>query len=53
LAQDQVASAPVLAEANIAALNAGHAYGETAEISGPLKQHHIAPAPAEAASTAP
>ena len=35
--------APVLAEANIAALNAGHAYGETAEISGPLKQYHIAP----------
>jgi len=42
------AKAPHLAEANIAALNAGHAYGETAEISGPLKQHHIAPAPAEA-----
>jgi 2-oxoglutarate ferredoxin oxidoreductase subunit alpha len=38
---------PTLAEANIAALNAGHAYGETAELSGPLKQHHIAPAPAE------
>ena len=36
---------PVLAEANIAALNAGHAYGETAELSGPLKQHSIAPAP--------
>jgi 2-oxoglutarate/2-oxoacid ferredoxin oxidoreductase subunit alpha len=41
------AKAPVLAEANIAALNAGHAYGETAELSGPLKQHHISPAPAE------
>lgn len=40
------AKAPVLAEANIAALNAGHAYGETAELSGPLKQHHIAAAPA-------
>jgi len=35
-----------LADANIAALNAGHAYGETAEISGPLKQYHVAPAPA-------
>ena len=35
-----------LAEANIAALNAGHAYGETAELSGPLKQHTIAAAPA-------
>jgi len=42
------AKAPELAEANIAALNAGHAYGETAELSAPLKQHHIAPAPAEA-----
>jgi 2-oxoglutarate ferredoxin oxidoreductase subunit alpha len=41
------AKAPTLAEANIAALNAGHAYGETAEISGPLKQHSISPAPAE------
>jgi 2-oxoglutarate ferredoxin oxidoreductase subunit alpha len=39
--------APELAEANIAALNAGHAYGETAELSGPMKQHHIAAAPAE------
>ena len=38
---------PILAEANIAALNAGHAYGETAEIGGPMKQHHIDPAPAE------
>jgi 2-oxoglutarate/2-oxoacid ferredoxin oxidoreductase subunit alpha len=33
-----------LAEANVAALNAGHAYGETAEIGGPLKQFSIAPA---------
>lgn len=41
------AKAPILAEANIAALNAGHAYGETAELAGPLKQHHISPAPAE------
>ncbi|HWT12640.1 MAG TPA: 2-oxoacid:acceptor oxidoreductase subunit alpha [Allosphingosinicella sp.] len=41
------AKAPELAEANIAALNAGHAFGETAEIGGPLKQHHIDPAPAE------
>ena len=35
---------PVLADANIAALNAGHAYGETAELAGPLKQHHLEPA---------
>lgn len=41
------AKAPNLAEANIAALNAGHAYGETAELSGPLKQHHVPAAPAE------
>ena len=38
---------PVLAEANAAALNAGHAYGETAEIGGPLKQYHIDAAAAE------
>jgi len=42
------AKAPLLAEANIAALNAGHAYGETAELAGPMKQHHVAVAPAEA-----
>ncbi len=41
------AKKPVLAEANIAALNAGHAYGETAELSGPMKQHHIGAAPAD------
>ena len=41
--------APVLADANIAALNAGHAYGETAEIGGAglgLRQLNIAAAPA-------
>jgi 2-oxoglutarate/2-oxoacid ferredoxin oxidoreductase subunit alpha len=37
---------PVLAEANIAALNAGHAYGETAELAGPLKQYNVEAAPA-------
>ncbi len=36
---------PDIAAANIAALNAGHAYGETAELSGPLKQTHIPPVP--------
>ncbi|MFV0643726.1 MAG: 2-oxoacid:acceptor oxidoreductase subunit alpha [Sphingomonadaceae bacterium] len=35
----------VIADANIAALDAGHAYGETAEISGPLKKLHIDPVP--------
>jgi 2-oxoglutarate/2-oxoacid ferredoxin oxidoreductase subunit alpha len=33
----------VLADANIAALNAGHAYGETAEIGQALKQFQIEP----------
>ncbi|MGN6154147.1 MAG: 2-oxoacid:acceptor oxidoreductase subunit alpha [Sphingomicrobium sp.] len=42
------AKAPELAEANIAALNAGHAYGETIEIGAPgIVQRDIAPAPAE------
>lgn len=36
---------PELAEANIAALDAGHAYGETAELSGPLRQVHLDPVP--------
>jgi 2-oxoglutarate ferredoxin oxidoreductase subunit alpha len=39
------AKAPELADANIAALDAGHAYGETAELSGPLKQLHLDPVP--------
>ncbi len=38
---------PDIAGANIAALNAGHAYGETAEISGPLEQVHVAPVSSE------
>lgn len=37
----------LLRDANIAALNAGHAYGETAELSGPLKQFRLAPAEVE------
>jgi 2-oxoglutarate/2-oxoacid ferredoxin oxidoreductase subunit alpha len=40
------AKLPVLADANIAALNAGHAYGETAEIGGPLKQFDVGAAAA-------
>lgn len=39
------AKSPDLAAANIAALNAGHAFGETAELAGPLRQQYIAPAP--------
>src|SRR5436189_117327 len=42
------AKAAELAEANIAALNAGHAYGETAEIGGQEVQHIIATAMADA-----
>jgi len=41
------AKAPELAEANIAALNAGHAYGETVEMGGQVHQRHLDPAPAE------
>jgi 2-oxoglutarate ferredoxin oxidoreductase subunit alpha len=41
------AKAPEMAEANIAALNAGHAYGETVEMGTPVRRHHIDPAPAE------
>ena len=38
---------PEIADANIAALDAGHAFGETAELSGPLKQVHIDPVPSD------
>ncbi len=34
---------PVLAEANVAALNAGHAYGETAELGGQIHKQHLGP----------
>lgn len=40
-------SKPEIADANIAALNAGHAYGETAELSGPLKQLTMPPVPSD------
>jgi 2-oxoglutarate/2-oxoacid ferredoxin oxidoreductase subunit alpha len=39
---------PVLADANIAALNAGHAYGETAELGGQLHKVHVDAAPSPA-----
>ena len=38
---------PELADANIAALDAGHAYGETAELSGPLRRVHVDPVESE------
>jgi 2-oxoglutarate ferredoxin oxidoreductase subunit alpha len=41
------AKAPQLAEANIAALNAGHAYGDTIEMGAAFRPHHIEAAPAE------
>jgi 2-oxoglutarate/2-oxoacid ferredoxin oxidoreductase subunit alpha len=42
------AKAPDLAEANIAALNAGHAYGETAELGAMgISQRNVSAAPSE------
>ena len=41
--KDKFAKKPEIAEANIAALDAGHAYGETAELSGPVKQWSMPP----------
>jgi 2-oxoglutarate ferredoxin oxidoreductase subunit alpha len=41
------AKKPEIAEANIAALNAGHAYGETVEIGGQVRRTHVDPAPSE------
>ncbi|WP_341713808.1 2-oxoacid:acceptor oxidoreductase subunit alpha, partial [Erythrobacter sp.] len=38
-------NAPNIADANVAALDAGHAYGETAELAGPLHQLHVDPVP--------
>lgn len=39
------ASDPLVAEANVAALNAGHAYGETSEVAGDITGFSVAPAP--------
>lgn len=39
--QKKFADQPELAHANIAALNAGHAFGETAELSGNLEQYVV------------
>jgi 2-oxoglutarate ferredoxin oxidoreductase subunit alpha len=41
--RDKFKKDPILADANIAALNAGHAYGETAELSGPVRRLHLEP----------
>ena len=40
------AGKPDILAANIAALNAGHAFGETAELSGPMRQYAMPAAPA-------
>jgi len=39
---------PTIADANVAALNAGHAFGETAELSAAIKRYTIGAAPYEA-----
>jgi len=43
--KDKFRKNEILADANIAALNAGHAYGETAEIAGPLRKLTLDPVP--------
>ncbi|MES2444214.1 MAG: 2-oxoacid:acceptor oxidoreductase subunit alpha [Pseudomonadota bacterium] len=46
--KDKFAKKPELAEANIAALNAGHAYGETAELGAlGISQRNVSAAPSE------
>lgn len=45
--QGKFAKRQDIADANIAALNAGHAFGETAELSSGLKQYHVGAAVAE------
>ncbi len=42
--RQRFANEPVLAEANVAALDAGHAFGETAELQGDLPTFSVAPA---------
>jgi len=39
---------PEVAAANVAALNAGHAYGETAELSAAIKRYYIGAKPTDA-----
>jgi 2-oxoglutarate ferredoxin oxidoreductase subunit alpha len=50
--KNKFAKKPELADANIAALNAGHAYGETVEMGSPnavaIPQRHVSAAPVEA-----
>jgi len=44
--QSKFASKPEIFAANVSALNAGHAFGETAELSGPMRQYRMPAAPA-------
>lgn len=44
---NKFAKSPDIAAANVAALNAGHSFGETAEMSAGLKRYHIAEAKTE------
>ena len=39
--REKFAKSPELAQSNIAALNAGHAFGETAEMAAPIKRYQI------------
>ncbi len=43
--EQKFAKLPAVRDANLAALNAGHAYGETAELGAALSQHPIPEAP--------
>jgi len=43
--EEKFAKLPNIAKANVAALNAGHIYGETAELSAEVSAFHVAPAP--------
>jgi len=47
--ETKFAKIPDVANANIAALNAGHAYGETAEVSSNLRRYHVGCAATEEA----
>ncbi len=45
--ENKFAKLPNIAAANVAALNAGHAFGETAELSSSVKRYQIGAAPVE------
>ncbi len=45
--KEKFGNRPEIANANIAAINAGHAYGETIEVSGETSSYQVMPAPIE------